>query len=63
MTSAPVSVFLGPDHDRWPCTWQDVVDAAAGGLLDETSYVDLKRELSSVGGRAQNNSAIAKDLR
>jgi hypothetical protein len=48
------AVNLGLDHGMWrPRTWQDVVDAAAGGLLDESRWVDLKRELKA--GRPGNN--------
>lgn len=48
------SVNLGPDRGVWhPRTWQDVVDAAAGGLLDESPWLDLKRELKS--GKPGNN--------
>ncbi len=40
------SAYLGPDKGRWtPATWADVVAAAASGLLDESHWVELKREL------------------
>lgn len=39
-----------------------MVDAAADGLLDETAWVDLKRELPAAGGRTHHNTEIAKDL-
>ncbi|RZU48826.1 hypothetical protein EV385_0551 [Krasilnikovia cinnamomea] len=48
------AVYLGVDHGMWrPRTWQDVLDAAAGGLLDESRWVDLKRELKA--GRPGNH--------
>jgi hypothetical protein len=38
--------YLGPGKGRWtPAGWSDVVEAAAGGLLDESHWVDLKQEL------------------
>jgi Schlafen, AlbA_2 len=40
--------------------WSDVVEAAAGGLLDESHWVDLKRELPA--GKAKSNTELAQDL-
>ena len=55
------SVYLGPQQKRWtPATWAEVVEAAAGGLLDESHWVDLKRELAT--GKASVNTDLAKDL-
>lgn len=54
------AVNLGPDHGMWrPRTWQDIVSAAADGLLDESRWVDLKRELKA--GRPGNND-LAVDV-
>ncbi|GGK11055.1 hypothetical protein GCM10010123_46270 [Pilimelia anulata] len=54
------SVYLGPDHGMWrPKAWQDVVDAQQGGLLDESHWLDLKRELTP--GR-QGNQDLAVDI-
>lgn len=54
------AVNLGPDHGMWrPRTWSDILAAAAGGLLDESRWVDLKRELKP--GRPGNND-LAVDL-
>lgn len=40
------AVNLGVDQGMWrPRNWRDIVSAAAGGLLDESRWVDLKREL------------------
>lgn len=40
------AINLGVDRGTWrPRTWDDIVEAAAGGLLDESRWVDLKREL------------------
>jgi hypothetical protein len=55
------TAYLGPDKGRWtPATWADVVEAAAGGLIDETHWVDLKQELPA--GKATANTDLAKDL-
>lgn len=54
------AVNLGVDHGMWrPRSWQDIVTAAAGGLLDESRWVDLKRELKA--GRPGNND-LAVDV-
>jgi hypothetical protein len=51
---------LGPDHGRWkPTTWAEVQAAASGGLLDETSWVELK-EMIAPGKPA--NLELARDL-
>lgn len=55
------TAYLSPDKGRWgPSTWSDVVEAAAGGLLDESHWVDLKQELAT--GKATINTDLAKDL-
>lgn len=55
------SVYLGPQYKRWtPATWAEVEEAARGGLLDESHWVDLKRELAT--GKASVNTDLAKDL-
>ena len=41
-------------------SWNDVVQAAAGGLLDESHWVDLKQELPP--SNAKHNTNLAKDL-
>jgi len=54
-------VYLGPEKGRWtPTAWSDVVEAAAGGLLDESHCVDLKQELPA--GKAKHNTNLGKDL-
>ncbi|GAA0812231.1 AlbA family DNA-binding domain-containing protein [Spirilliplanes yamanashiensis] len=59
--NSSATAYLGPDHGRWrPDTWQDLLDAAAGGLLDESHWVDLKRELPT--GKPKHNTDLAKDL-
>ena len=61
MTPPSPTSYLGPEHGRWrPDTWQDVLDAADGGLLDESHWVDLKRELPT--GKPKHNTDLAKDL-
>jgi hypothetical protein len=40
--------------------WSDVVEAAAGGLLDESHWVDLKQELPA--GKRTHNTELAQDL-
>lgn len=55
------SAYLGPDKGRWTFrTWSDVVEAAAGGLLDESHWLDLKQELPA--GKRKDNTELAKDL-
>jgi hypothetical protein len=57
----PSSAYLGPEKGRWtPTAWSDVVEAAAGGLLDESHWVDLKQELP--GGKRTHNTELAQDL-
>lgn len=61
MTERPGSAYLGPEKGRWtPTQWSDVVEAAAGGLLDESHWVDLKQELPT--GNRTHNTELAKDL-
>lgn len=61
MTERPGSAYLGPQKGRWaPARWSDVVDAAAGGLLDESHWIDLKQDLPP-RNRAHNTD-LAKDL-
>lgn len=53
--------YLGPGKGRWaPAGWSDVVEAAAGGLLDESHWVDLKQELPA--GKRTHNTELAQDL-
>ena len=55
------SAYLGPEKGRWtPTAWSDVVEAAAGGLLDESHWVDLKQELPT--GKRTHNTELAQDL-
>jgi hypothetical protein len=57
----PSSAYLGPEKGRWtPSAWSDVIDAAAGGLLDESHWVDLKQELPA--GKRTHNTELAQDL-
>ena len=57
----PSSGYLGPEKGRWtPTAWSDVVEAAAGGLLDESHWVDLKQELPA--GKRTHNTELAQDL-
>lgn len=53
--------YLGPGKGRWtPAGWSNVVEAAAGGLLDESHWVDLKQELPA--GKRTLNTELAQDL-
>jgi hypothetical protein len=53
--------YLGPGKGWWaPARWSDVVEAAAGGLLDESHWVDLKQELPV--GKRTYNTELAQDL-
>jgi hypothetical protein len=55
------SYYVGPDRGRWiPSSWDDVVSAAAAGVLDETHWVELKREIPRSSRPA--NLELAKDL-
>jgi Putative DNA-binding domain len=57
----PPGAYLGPRKGRWtPGGWSDVVEAAAGGLLDESHWVDLKQELPA--GKRTANAELAQDL-
>jgi hypothetical protein len=57
----PSSAYLGPEKGRWtPSAWSDVVEAAAGGLLDESHWADLKQELPA--GKRTHNTELAQDL-
>jgi hypothetical protein len=57
----PSSAYLGPEKGRWmPNAWSDIVEAAAGGLLDESHWVDLKQELPA--GKRTHNTELAQDL-
>jgi hypothetical protein len=57
----PSSAYLGPEKGQWtPHAWSDVVEAAAGGLLDESHWVDLKQELPA--GKRTHNTELAQDL-
>jgi hypothetical protein len=57
----PSSAYLGPEKGQWtPIAWSDVVEAAAGGLLDESHWVDLKQELPA--GKRTHNTELAQDL-
>jgi hypothetical protein len=47
------TAYLGPDRGRWgPTAWADAT--AAGGLLDESHWVDLKQQLPA--GKAKHNT-------
>lgn len=52
--------YLSSEQPRWlPATEADLAAAAGGGLLEETHYLDLKRELEP--GKGANNE-LARDL-
>jgi hypothetical protein len=57
----PPGAYLGPGKGLWtPAGWSDIVQAAAGGLLDESHWVDLKQELPA--GKRTLNTELAQDL-
>jgi hypothetical protein len=57
----PSGAYLGPAKGRWtPNVWSDVAEAAAGGLLDESHWVDLKQEVPA--GKRTHNTELAQDL-
>ncbi|MFZ1287573.1 MAG: hypothetical protein WAR57_11130 [Candidatus Phosphoribacter sp.] len=54
------SIYLSQEQPRWtPETESDITSAITQGLLEETHFLDLKRELGS--GRAENRE-LARDL-
>lgn len=54
------SIYLSPEQPRWtPETEQDIQEAISQGLLEETHFLDLKREVAT--GRAENKE-LARDL-
>ena len=54
------SVYLSAQNPRWiPRSEHDLVSAAANGLLEETHYLDLKREIKPGGG---SNKELARDI-
>lgn len=57
MTTA---IYLSGDHPRWkPSNEADLEAALQGGLLEETHFLDLKRQL---GTTAAANKELARDL-
>lgn len=53
-------IYLGPATPRWsPSTAEDIASAVAAGLLDETHYLELKRQVP-LGKQA--NRELARDL-
>jgi hypothetical protein len=58
--SLPNFIYLGPTSPRWgPRTEADLQIAIDEGLLEESHYLELKRELSSSKG---SNQELARDL-
>lgn len=56
----PRSIYLGPTVPRWsPTSWQDLQAAATRGQIDESHWVELKREIPTTKG---SNSELARDL-
>jgi hypothetical protein len=54
------SIYLGPTAKRWtPTTWHDIQAAAGGGQIDESHWVELKREIPTTRG---SNVELARDL-
>jgi hypothetical protein len=56
------SYYLGPDRGRWiPSSWDDIVAAAAAGILDEgTHWVEIKKDVPASSRSA--NLELARDL-
>jgi hypothetical protein len=55
------SFYLGPERERWsPRSWDDLVMAASAGLLDETSWVELKKDVP--GSSPESNLELARDI-
>lgn len=61
MTSHEPSYYLGPAAGRWnPRGWDDVASAARDGLLDESSWVELKADVPAAN--PASNLETARDL-
>lgn len=55
-----MTIYLSVDNPRWlPTTEQDITTALEQGLLSETHWLELKRELPSGRG---SNKELARDL-
>lgn len=53
--------YLGPAVGKVPLsTWADIVHAASGGLLEETQWVELKKQLGPA--KKEVNAELARDL-
>jgi len=60
-TIEAVAYYLGPDRPRWtPSSWAEVVQAAADGILDETTWMELKQDIPSATKGA--TTELARDL-
>jgi hypothetical protein len=58
---SPDSFYVGPGKSRLvAASFDDIVTAAASGCLDETQWVELKRDIPSSSKPA--NLELAKDL-
>lgn len=56
----PRSIYLGPAVPRWtPTSWDDIQAAVQSSHLDETHWVELKREVPTTKG---SNAELARDL-
>lgn len=61
MTGDSLVHYLGPAVGNIPLsTWADIVHAAGGGLLEETQWVELKKQLGPV--KKEVNAELARDL-
>lgn len=58
--SSTSSFFLGPRHGRWaPGTWAELAEAVSNGVLNETSWVELKAGLPP---NQQGATELGRDL-
>lgn len=56
-----VSFFVGPEYERWsPQSWDDLKMAATAGLLNETDWVELKKDVPA--SSPESNLELARDL-
>jgi hypothetical protein len=57
------SFYLGPNRPRLRAdTWDDIVEAAQSGVLGESHWVELKKDIPKAAPNGDPNLELAKDL-
>jgi hypothetical protein len=55
--------YLGPNRPRLRAeTWDDIVTAADSGILGESHWVELKKDIPKTAPNGDPNLELAKDL-